>query len=227
MNRSLSTIDRLGHPRTRRVLFRVVGGSTLTLGIFATVLVGLAVTVVAVSGVIVGVRAAATQLASAPPKVALVSGTVTEPMVIQTGKMDGRKGWPRFTNSSWTVKAGQTVVLEVTNYDDGTAPLMGSQSMYSSVMGTSGGSEAVDGQSTSSMAPEDVSHTFTVLALGLNLPIPAAPSGGSVTVVARFVPKKTGTFLWQCYAPCGSGTNGMGGAMSTAGWMEGYIRVVA
>jgi heme/copper-type cytochrome/quinol oxidase subunit 2 len=98
--------------------------------------------------------------------------------------------------------------------------------MYDAVQGTLGGTEAVDGQPVSTVPNADIAHTFTVVGLGLNVPIPAAPTGGSITVVARFVATRSGRFLWQCYAPCGSGSNSMGGAMSTMGWMEGAVEVV-
>jgi hypothetical protein len=147
-------------------------------------------------------------------------------MEIVTGKMDGRPGWPRYTHATWTVRQGETVVLRVTSYDDGTAPLTGTQTMYDHVEGTLGGTELVDGKALSSVPNDDIAHTFTVVGLDLNLPVPAAPTGGKVTIVARFVAKRAGTFIWQCYAPCGSGMNSMGGAMSTKGWMEGTVRVL-
>ncbi|WP_276968641.1 hypothetical protein, partial [Metallibacterium scheffleri] len=116
--------------------------------------------------------------------------------------------------------------LRITSYDDGAAPLTGAQTMFDAVQGTVGGIESVDGKPVSSVPNADVSHTFTVVGLGLNMPVPAAPTGGSVTVVARFVAERAGTFVWQCYAPCGSGENSMGGPMSTMGWMEGTVRVL-
>ncbi|MGC8510818.1 MAG: hypothetical protein ACP5PB_08110 [Acidimicrobiales bacterium] len=148
-------------------------------------------------------------------------------MSILTGHMDGKPGWPKYTNSSWTVHQGQTVTVRITSYDDGTAPLTGSQMMFDQALGTTNGHEVVNGQSVSTVPDVDVAHTFTVVAFGFNMAIPAAPTGGHVTVVASFVAKKTGTFTWQCYAPCGTGTNAMGGAMSTMGWMEGTIKVDA
>jgi hypothetical protein len=152
--------------------------------------------------------------------------TVTEAMEILTGKMDHRPGWPRYTHASWSVRVDETVVLRVTNYDDGTAPLTSALKMYDHVQGTLGGSETVDGKPVRSVPNKDISHTFTVVGLGLNLPIPVAPKGGSVTVVARFVPKRLGTFVWHCFAPCGSGPAGMAGAMAAPGWMEGTVRVL-
>lgn len=190
------------------------------------VLAGLEVSVAAVAGVAGGVRAVADHLSPAAAPVAS-HGTVTVTAEIQTGAMDGRPGWPRLAPADLTFHAGQTVVLRIVSHDDGVAPLLGAQTEFGSVQGTVGGTELVDGKPLRSMPPEDVAHTFTVVALGLNLPIPAAPTGGSVTVVARFVPTRTGTFLWQCYAPCGSGAGSVGGAMSTNGWMAGKVRVIA
>lgn len=185
----------------------------------------LGASVAVVAGVARGARAAGEQLTStkAAPE---DRATVTEAMEIVTGKMDGRPGWPRYTPATWAVRKGETVVLRVTSYDDGTAPLSGAQTMYDHVEGTLGGTELVDGEPLSLVPNDDVAHTFTVVGLGLNLPVPAAPTGGRVTIVARFVAKRSGTFVWQCYAPCGSGMNSMGGAMATKGWMEGTVRVL-
>lgn len=190
-----------------------------------SVLVGLGVSVAIVAGIAGAVHSAAGRLDSA--KVPVASHvTVTESMQIETGKMDGRPGWPRYTNRSWTVHEGETVTLRIRSFDDGTAPLTGSQVMFDSVQGTLGGVETVDGKAVSSVPNSDVAHTFTVVGLGLNMPVPAAPTGGSVTVVAHFVATRAGEFVWQCYAPCGSGSSSMGGAMSTMGWMEGTVRVL-
>lgn len=144
-------------------------------------------------------------------------------LVVQTGKMDGKPGWPRFVPANFSVTAGQKVVLTITSYDDGTAPLTSSMTAYDSVQG---GTETVDGQPVTSIPNADISHTFTVPALGVNVPIPAVPSGQkTVTVVFTFTPAKSGTFTWECMAPCGTGADGMGGPMATPGWMRGTLTV--
>ena len=69
----------------------------------------------------------------------------------------------------------------------------------------------------------DLAHTFTILSGGsiiLNLPSP-----GASIVHANIYINQTGTYTWQCYVPCGSATNGWGGAMATAGWMAGQVTV--
>ncbi len=186
------------------------------------VLVGLGASVAVVAGIARGVRSAGEQLTAAKV-VPADHATVSESMEILTNSPFG----PRYTHPSWTVRRGETVTLRITSYDNGTAPLTGSQMMFDQVQGTLGGTETVDGKSVSSVPNGEVSHTFTVVGLGLNLPIPAAPTGGTVTVVARFVARRPGTFVWQCYPPCGSGPNSMGAAMATRGWMEGTVGVLS
>ena len=194
------------------------------MGSLAGILVGLGVTVAVVGGI----AAAVTTLTKPATTPALVPhGHVTESMRLITGHMDGKSGWPEYTHASWTVHKGETVTVRITSYDDGTAPLVGSQMMFARVMGTTDGRETVDGRQIVSVPDVNVAHTFTVPALNFNMPIPVAPTNGHVTVVATFVAAKAGTFTWQCYAPCGSGTNSMGGAMATMNWMEGTIKVTA
>ena len=183
----------------------------------------------------VATKIAALVLAVAPVAAATVAGGgvaaaaapshVVEHMRLITGKMDGKPGWPKITNSSWTVHKGQTVTVQIVSFDDGAAPLMGQYMRYAMVMGTTNGRELVNGKPTANVSDINVAHTFTAPGLGFNMPIPVAPTGGHIVVTASFVANKLGTFVWHCYAPCGSGTNGMGGAMSTMGWMTGEVHV--
>jgi len=64
----------------------------------------------------------------------------------------------------------------------------------------------------------EVSHTFTIAALGLNVPI--APM--SVTTV-RFHTGLHGTYEWRCMDPCGAGEAGWDGAMSRKTYMVGTV----
>ena len=151
---------------------------------------------------------------------------VTEVMkILTTGKLAGSGEQPKFTNSAWTVHKGQTVTIKIISYDDGAAPLMGKYMKYTSVMGTLNGKEVAGGKTVSNVSDINVSHTFTITKLGFNMPIPVAPTGKSIVVTASFKATKTGTFTWNCFAPCGTGTVGMGGAMKTTGWMTGHIKV--
>ncbi|MDA8057061.1 MAG: hypothetical protein M0032_03670 [Actinomycetota bacterium] len=158
------------------------------------------------------------------------SVVVHRTLVIQTGKMDGRPGWPRYVPDGFTAPAGATVVLTIVNHDDGTAPLPPA-SPWGQVWGadatfgeTTGGTELVDGQPVHAVPNDEVSHTFTIPGLLVNVPVPAASSSAHpVTVTFTFRVTKKGTFHWLCTAPCGSGATGMGGAMNTNAWMEGYV----
>ncbi len=72
-----------------------------------------------------------------------------------------------------------------------------------------------------------VTHTFTVINganVLVNIPSWAGFDGGTVTHASFYI-NQTGTFSWQCYAPCGTGPSGWDGAMATAGWMMGTISV--
>ena len=153
---------------------------------------------------------------------------VTEVMkILTTGKLAGSGEQPNITNSSWTVHKGQTVTVKIISTDDGAAPLMGKYMKYTKVMGTTTGTELVAGKAVSMVSDINVSHSFTIVGLGFNMPIPVAPTGKTVVVVATFKATKTGTFTWNCFAPCGTGATGMNGAMKTTDWMTGKIKVAA
>ena len=172
---------------------------------------------------------AAASASSASPGTAS-SSVVHRQLVIETGKADGRPGWPRYVPDGFTAPVGTTIVLTIVNHDDGAAPLppdspwgqvWGSDPTYGAV---SGGTEQVGGKTVTAIPNQDVSHTFEIPGLLLNIPIPAAPSSSQpVTVVFTFTVLKRGTYLWICAAPCGGGAAGMGGAMTTDGWMRGHV----
>ena len=144
-------------------------------------------------------------------------------LTVQTGKMDGKPGWPRFVPADLSVAKGVTVTLTITSYDNGTAPLPASTESYDKVQG---GTETVNGSAVTSIPNAELAHTFTVPSLGVNVPIPAVQAGQtSVQVVFTFVPTKSGSFTWLCMAPSGTGASGMGGPMMTPGWMRGTITV--
>lgn len=155
---------------------------------------------------------------------------------IRTTEKVGGEEQPRYVPAgataaslkSWTgnltVKKGEPVVITIVNSDDGSAPLAAGFSQFDNVQG---GTETVEGVPVRSVPNEDVAHTFTVLGMNVNAAIPAAPEGRTDTVVLKFTPTTTGTFPWQCFAPCGTWSNGFGGAMDMRGWMKGSITVVS
>ena len=79
-------------------------------------------------------------------------------------------------------------------------------------------------QYVTSVNASNISHTFTVIDSNSHriLNIPVGPST-TINTIIEFT--TAGTFHWQCYVPCGSGSTGWDGAMSTPGWMEGNVIV--
>ena len=156
--------------------------------------------------------------------------TVHESLVVVDGGMYGHPGSPEFVGSSKIdFPANARVDLTIYNFDDGPAPLPKGLP-YDKVMGTVGGTATYDGHTITSVSNKVISHTFTVPGIGLNIPLPAAQSTkkGALTpavVEASFVTSKKGSFTWQCYAPCGSGKSGMGGAMKDPGEMTGTVKI--
>jgi hypothetical protein len=73
----------------------------------------------------------------------------------------------------------------------------------------------------SALDPNAVSHTFTIQALGINVPI-AAHARETFTIHTG----APGTYSWRCFDPCGAGTDGWGTAMAAkSGYMEGTLTV--
>ncbi|MDG6902587.1 MAG: hypothetical protein JRM80_11610, partial [Nitrososphaerota archaeon] len=138
------------------------------------------------------------------------------------------------STTNLTLPANRLIKLVIVNYDDGNASLVVPNDNV--VSGTTGGNILVasntninasqgsngvvlnGGQTVSSISPDSLSHTFTVPALNLNVPIPV-----SSTVVAYFTVTKAGTYIWFCETTCGFGSAGTAGAMSTPGWMTGNL----
>ncbi|MDA8296428.1 MAG: hypothetical protein M0004_07580 [Actinomycetota bacterium] len=151
------------------------------------------------------------------------SAVVHKTLVIQSS---GRKGWPEYVNSKDIVlPKNSTVVLTIDSHDDGAAPLPKNVIFYDKVMGTVGGKEKAGGKTLSDVSNKVISHTFTIPQLGINLPIPAAPTGKVIVVQATIHTGKAGTYSWQCYAPCGTGKNSEHGPMDASGYMKGTVTI--
>ena len=152
---------------------------------------------------------------------------------IVTGDMIGKTEYPAFVPSDLTLPANSTVTVTITNFDDAT-PLAKGSEQFAAVTGTVGDVVSVTpldlkdpngsaGPTTtvSKLAPAEVSHTFTVPGLGLNVPI-AAHSRTTFT----FQTHGAGSYAWHCMDPCGAGPTGWGTAMgSRAGYMEGTLTI--
>ncbi len=162
---------------------------------------------------------------SAPTTVHISTVLLTGEMIQNTA---GPTQGPKFVPSDLTVPKGSKVVLTIYSYDDGTAPFADSNSPYTQV---TGGAETSNGATITSLPNAQIAHTFTVPGLGLNAVIPAGSNHSNpgeykpAVVTFTFTASKSGTFTWQCMAPCGSGSDGMGGAMATDGYMKGTLTV--
>ena len=171
---------------------------------------------------------------SALPPVAAAGPSITRlDLTIVTGNMIGRTEYPAYVPSDFTLPAHSTVVITVTNFDDATALPKGSET-YAKASGLVGGTFSVTPidlkdpngsagptQTLASLDPAAVSHTFTIAALGINVPI-AAHARVTFTITTG----APGTFSWRCMDPCGAGPAGWGTAMAAnRGYMEGTLTV--
>lgn len=152
----------------------------------------------------------------APGSGPTVRHTATTTYVNLTIALDRSSGLPRFSPANFTVGVGRVVI---TIFDrDLAASWAGCPC---TVAGTEGGVEQVNGTPLSHLDPSNVAHTFTVGSLGLNVLSP----GGS-TVEFAFDVTGAGTYVWECLAPCGEGSDPYTGApMGVAGYMSGTITV--
>ncbi len=139
-------------------------------------------------------------------------------------------------NSSMIYVPAHTLIdLTIVSYDNGLSPLESAQ--YANVSGTVGGIQYVFNstipvnmglnktistyfQVVKSENASNIAHTFTVPQLKLNIPLEPIS-----TTFAQFYANTTGSFMWQCFAECGSGPYGTAGAMATPGWMTGTLVV--
>ena len=139
-------------------------------------------------------------------------------------------------NSSFIYIPANTLIdLTVICYDNGPSTL--ENASYANVSGTVGGYEYVFNSTNpaglnqsktvstyftkaKSLNASNVAHTFTIPQLNLNIPLEPLS-----TTFAQFYANQTGSFLWQCFAECGSGPLAENGAMETPGWMMGTVVV--
>ena len=154
-------------------------------------------------------------------------------LTIVTGGMIGHTEYPAYVPSDFTLPANSTIVVTITNFDDAT-PLPKGSEIYAKVTGTVGGTMTTApikaaypnrasgaSQTLAALDPAAVAHTFTIAALGINVPIPAM-SRTTFTIHTG----APGTYSWRCMDPCGAGATGWGTAMSArAGFMEGTLTV--
>ncbi|MGH7757825.1 MAG: hypothetical protein ACREN7_00735 [Candidatus Dormibacteria bacterium] len=154
---------------------------------------------------------------------AATSATVKLTIVTNAGP---HHNWPAFEPSSFSIPTGTPVRVTVVN-QDGATPLPGSLSQDAKVTGVVGGVETVTplgagrhstAKDEASVRLTDVSHTFTLPSLKINVPIPAQ---SRVTFTVEIA--KPGEYSWSCVDPCGAGTTGWGPPMDVAGYMNGTV----
>jgi hypothetical protein len=182
---------------------------------------------VAILGV-AGFAATQTMIASAhaqPLRAAPVKH-FSQTIDILLNKPGGPADWPAYSPTELTVPAHSLVTITIRNFDLGDTPLTPAFVSYAQVQGIEG-SATVDGQPYTALDPAKVSHTFTIPALHLNVPIPGdgAPGADSLTVTFTFRTGAAGVYMWQCFDPCGQGETGYAGPMDTMGFMMGTLAV--
>jgi hypothetical protein len=140
--------------------------------------------------------------------------------------------------------------INVSAYEFDTCDPLRNQLM-GEVTGTIGGVMTVSGEADGLNGPGisvvnsdttcGVAHTFSAPELGLNVPFegvlytaknqctqgPCAMSFTHTTTTFSFLTPGPGEYRWQCFIPCGlASVDGNGHAMSTIGFMTGYLDVV-
>ncbi len=154
-------------------------------------------------------------------------------LTIVTGDMTGHVEYPAYIPSDFTLPAYSTVIVTITNFDDAT-PLPAGSTQYATVSGTLGDTMQVTPikvgdpngsagptQTLGRLDPTQVSHTFTIPSLGINVPV--APHARVTFVIHTGAP---GQYYWRCFDPCGAGSTGWGTAMAAQkGFMEGTLTV--
>ncbi|MBF6604659.1 MAG: hypothetical protein IVW53_03660 [Chloroflexi bacterium] len=164
------------------------------------------------------------------------SGIVTRlDLTIVTGDMIAHTEFPAYDRpASPSRRTRRSCQGTITNFDNATPLPRGAES-YAKVSGTVGGTmtstpirsaypngSAGTTRTLASLDPAMVSHTFTIAALGINVPIPAM-SRTTFTIHTG----APGTYAWRCMDPCGAGATGWGTAMAAKmGFMEGTLTVV-
>lgn len=132
---------------------------------------------------------------------------------------------PPHPGTFFNLPRGALVKFVIHNFDSTTALR---NPFFTLVQGTVGGTEIVNGKRIKVMDPAVVSHTFTIPAFGISVPMrgvedTAKPTHFESMEFTVRMPNRTGVFRWQCIVPCGSGLYGNGGPMSELGYMQGLI----
>ncbi len=135
----------------------------------------------------------------------------TPPHLYLTVGFNFTTGEDQYFPANFTIPLDTDVIVTITNYDNASNPVPDSAG---AVAGTVGGTAQINGKTVTSIPGADVSHTFTVPSLGINVPLPV-----SSTVTFTVLVEAPGAYAWHCLAPCDAN------AMATPGFMEGTLTV--
>jgi plastocyanin len=135
------------------------------------------------------------------------NGTVPKPATNSTG--------PGPMDNNITVSAGMSITFVITNLDTAvlmnfTGPVSTDFTVYNDTASGQVASHYNRGQLISSLP---ISHTFTIAALNLNIPIPP-----DTVITFTYTFSTPGVYEYVCETPCGPG-------MSLVGYMNGYLIV--
>ena len=121
------------------------------------------------------------------------------------------------------VPAKSLVSITLHDYDSGSTALP-SNTPFSTVQGTVDNKAYLNGVPYTSVAPDKIAHTFTIPQLHINIPLPGdGPSTDTITFTIQT--GSAGTYTFQCFDPCGTGSSGWEGPMMTRGYMMGTLSV--
>jgi hypothetical protein len=138
----------------------------------------------------------------------------------------------------WTLPAHALVHVTVYQFD-GDSGLR--NPFLARPQGVEGNVMQVDGKTLEVIGPTLASHTFTIAALHLVVPLIGVPDKAKNqcdaapcsldkahrTITFSFRTGAPGHYRWQCLVPCAAGfIYGFGGPMQTIGYMDGFLNVV-
>ncbi|HEV2519106.1 MAG TPA: hypothetical protein VGX00_00590 [Thermoplasmata archaeon] len=133
-----------------------------------------------------------------------------------TISVDPTSGWPEYAPANFSVPRGLVVVTII----DNDSP-MNWTGCPCPVKGTLGGTELVNGTSAGVVPGQNIAHSFTIPAVGLQVFSP-----GLSVVQFDLELDRTGQYLWYCIVPCGTGADPYNTApMGVPGFMQGTLTV--
>jgi heme/copper-type cytochrome/quinol oxidase subunit 2 len=137
-----------------------------------------------------------------------------------------QKDWPAYAPNTLVVPANSLVTLTLRDSDLGDTP-MPKGSPFTTIQGVVGGVAYADGHAYTALAPDKIAHTFTIPQLHINVPLPGDTTTGKSSDVVTFTFRTgaAGSYYFQCFDPCGTGSNGWEGPMVTKGYMHGTLTV--